>query len=439
MPKTPRPSSAAELFWLESLATEARQLAATFSCGGSFQAKKPIEVRIAKHTALQFPGTPADTLRRVVRRAFEPAAFGLGGETRRDRRVRDGLQRLATNGSMVIQGLELGLVLDEVREALCPGDEVSPDAELYGLHAYEPGGHFASHKDTPRDPSVFATLVVCLPSPFSGGTLVLRHGETREHRWERQDARGERYDPTLLQWAAFYGDVDHEVTRVWSGLRLTATWLLRRAGQDRPALKAPEATALRDTYLDALGDRAFMPKGGILGIPCAHLYTKAKGLVQPEDELSEEAARALKGRDALVARAFLDAGSRVCFRPYLFEAEGGQAWRLSRQPTERGLASIDDRVTPDDLEAAFALETDAWSWDGDTDVTWLLDPPWTWKKARPDVIAPAALDLGHVEYSATGYFGNEGSEASFYVGGALLVEVVPKGERWLTNDRPRRR
>jgi len=44
----------------------------------------------------------------------------------------------------------------------------------------------------------------------------------------------------------------------------------------------------------------------------------------------------------------------------------------------------------------------------------------------PDL--PAIAHLHSCEYSATGYFGNEGSDIDLYVYGALHVEVPPYGE-----------
>jgi hypothetical protein len=41
---------------------------------------------------------------------------------------------------------------------------------------------------------------------------------------------------------------------------------------------------------------------------------------------------------------------------------------------------------------------------------------------------PAIAHLHECEYSATGYFGNEGSETDFYTYGALHVAIPPYGE-----------
>jgi len=46
--------------------------------------------------------------------------------------------------------------------------------------------------------------------------------------------------------------------------------------------------------------------------------------------------------------------------------------------------------------------------------------------ANPDL--PAIAHLHSCEYSATGYFGNEGSEIDLYVYGALHVAIPPYGE-----------
>jgi hypothetical protein len=56
----------------------------------------------------------------------------------------------------------------------------------------------------------FGTLIVCLPSPFKGGQLVLRHidhnsssaSHTRTYDWS---TNGDDM-PQDLQWAAFYAD-----------------------------------------------------------------------------------------------------------------------------------------------------------------------------------------------------------------------------------------
>ena len=100
--------------------------------------------------------------------------------------MRDGGQLLARDGALRASGLDLSRtgILTEIRRTLCPGDEQDPVAELYALNVYGARGHFVAHKDTPRDPEVFGTLVVCLPVPFRGGGLVLHHDSIRRFEWE---------------------------------------------------------------------------------------------------------------------------------------------------------------------------------------------------------------------------------------------------------------
>ena len=50
-------------------------------------------------------------------------------------------------------------------------------AELYKLNIYTRGGFFKAHVDTPRSKKMFGNLVVCLPTRFTGGELIVRHNK----------------------------------------------------------------------------------------------------------------------------------------------------------------------------------------------------------------------------------------------------------------------
>lgn len=95
-----------------------------------------------------------------------------------------------------------------------------------------PSGKFKPHVDTPRSPSQFGSLVVCLPVEHKGGQLKVRHkGEEMGFDWS-----GSRDDPghAGIRWAAFYSDCEHEVLEVTSGHRLTLTYnlyVVRGAGR----------------------------------------------------------------------------------------------------------------------------------------------------------------------------------------------------------------
>ena len=82
------------------------------------------------------------------------------------------------------------------------------------INMYEPGGRFATHRDTPKK-NVVGTLVLFGPQEFTGGELVLYDD-------------GEE---TIVRdgWCAFYSSVPHEVRPVLSGLRVTVTFYIMQS------------------------------------------------------------------------------------------------------------------------------------------------------------------------------------------------------------------
>ena len=46
---------------------------------------------------------------------------------------------------------------------------------IYKLLIYETGGKFDENRDTEKHPNMFGTLIVQIPSVFTGGDLVVRH------------------------------------------------------------------------------------------------------------------------------------------------------------------------------------------------------------------------------------------------------------------------
>lgn len=410
---------------LLALADAVTGLTAPFSCGGTVRLAAPVELRLgSKKVRVE---DDAGRLGKQLARSCPPAPFGLGGQTRYDNRVRQGRQLLARDGAFAVEGVPLEAILEAARATLCPSDPLPPRAELYALNIYQEGGRFVVHKDTPRHPAVFATLVVRLPVAFRGGRLVLEHAEGAcAYDW--QDGYFRRPDPLALQWAAFFADVDHEIETVSSGTRVTVTWhLMRPAGFDAHRPLPPGVSLMRETLRAALADPEWYPRGAVLAVPCVHLYAQTPAGARLRGALDAEGASMLKGRDRLVAEVALEAGLRASFRPYLFEDCAGDNWALERDLGAADLKLFRRRqLTPDALEA-LPLAQSAWE-PGDRAV-WLLAPPWSYRKSRPDtLLAPRRL-VGEVEYSATGYFGNEGSELAFYVAGALHLEIPARVAR----------
>ena len=109
-------------------------------------------------------------------------------------------------------------ITQHIEEELVPGRRIL--LQRNKLNIYGKGGFFKSHVDSPSHDNMIGTLVVCLPSRHEGGQLVIRH-DGLEHGF---DFSKHSNDPSKLQWAAFYGDCEHEVHPVTEGFRVTITY-----------------------------------------------------------------------------------------------------------------------------------------------------------------------------------------------------------------------
>ena len=98
------------------------------------------------------------------------------------------------------------------------------DLMPYKINIYGEGDHFVEHKDTPFPPDMTGTVVLCLPCEHEGGALRLSHGGvTMDVDFSERAVS----DPAAIQFAAFFGDVNHEVLPVTSGHRVTLTLKFR--------------------------------------------------------------------------------------------------------------------------------------------------------------------------------------------------------------------
>jgi hypothetical protein len=74
---------------------------------------------------------------------------------------------------------------------------------LYKLLIYDTGSFFIEHRDREKADGMFATLVLVLPSIYSGGELLIGHGE-REVCVNLAGA-----NPADAAFVAFYADCVH--------------------------------------------------------------------------------------------------------------------------------------------------------------------------------------------------------------------------------------
>src|SRR5258708_18416842 len=175
---------------LEHLRLAIHGVTAPFSCEGTCIPEEPVILIFRDQT--RFEVTRAQNAfeqKRELKPLLEhckPAPFGDGKKTRYDRNVRDALQLKAERGGFSIEGFEpeSAGILKKIQQELVPHDPNPISAELYTVNVYTDGGHFAPHKDTPRGDDMFGTLIVCLPSQFGNGKLVLSHrGVVQKYNW----------------------------------------------------------------------------------------------------------------------------------------------------------------------------------------------------------------------------------------------------------------
>jgi hypothetical protein len=425
---------------LENLRMVVHGLTAPFSCEGIFVPDDPVTIAFRDGTRFQVVrAKDAFAQKNELKTLLDqckPAPFGDGKKTRHDRNVRDALQLKAEKKGFSIEGFdpESAGILKKVQRELVPLDPNPITAELYAVNVYCDGGHFAPHKDTPRGNAMLGTLVVCLPSQFTNGTFILSHrGVVQKFDWGSEIQKQKALNQ--LHWAAFFGDVDHQIERIWTGARVTLTYLLRR-GESSVPMNEPAGKNLEPRIQEAwqalLAEKDFLPKGGILGYPCCHLYHQDARFQVKQSPIDQQSVVMLKGRDQLVAASAIQAGLAVHFNPYLFEDCADETWQLDRFPTANEKKKLRWQMDSSDLEKALPIRAGSES-DGDFGVTWLESPPSsdrsTWQsKEDHDPELPAATKLHSCDYCPWGYFGNESSEVDFYTFAALHIEIPKLGQ-----------
>ncbi|TFK70207.1 hypothetical protein BDN72DRAFT_766933, partial [Pluteus cervinus] len=175
-------------------------------------------------------------------------------------------------------------IINMVRKGLLegPNQNTQIEAELYKLNVYDEGSFFKAHKDTPRSEKMFASLIVSFPTSHQGGKLLLRHdGE----EWAFDSAEILSKDKGSAAWVAFYSDIEHEVTPITSGYRLTLTYNLFYGADTYtpPDLNilndshfifqsSPDISLLRTALISLLQDSRVLPNGGYFGFGLRFMY-----------------------------------------------------------------------------------------------------------------------------------------------------------------------
>ncbi|KAK3896757.1 hypothetical protein C8A05DRAFT_20335 [Staphylotrichum tortipilum] len=409
------------------------------------------EAMLSSHTKVTFPLDP-NTEKNLdwLIKDMIPATFGLGGEHVYDESYRKATKLDPARFSSTFNPYELGIV-DAIAQTLLPSlrhakQTRSVKAELYKLNAsfarssilYSgPSGKFKTHVDTPRSPSQFGSLVVCLPLEHRGGALEVRHkGKTVTFDWSnsKDGAKG-----VSIGWAAFYSDCEHEVLEVTEGHRLTLTYNLfcvrgnGQLGGNCPWLN-PEHLPLYKSILSLVKDDDSWRNGGYLGYNCSHIYPHTS-----KTKLNFLAPDNLKGADMMMYEIFRSLGLKVSFRPSVTELHYCNGGGDARPVVGLKLDWADWGSIPDDW-----IQEEYDKWTGKAPKEYTRCRHWYWNSDRQPELEEEPIpvpeyvrfedvhwlnDLGHKEPQISWVaHGNEPTGMTTYSCCAIIVEIPPRGE-----------
>lgn len=317
------------------------------------------------------------------------APFGKGKETILDATVRSAWEIDASE--LHFEGENwltfLNKILVKVKEDLGITD-AQISAHLYKMLIYEEGDFFLKHKDTEKEKGMFGTLIIGLPSTYTGGELQLSF-------------EGEQYiadfttNPHQLNYTAFYADCDHEVNPLHSGYRICLVYNLvqQKTTQTLSALTTKK-------QVDHLVDILYRSESNEpLIILLGHQYT-------PENFSVES----LKLNDRLRADVLLKASTKLGFYSKLCLVTSF----VSGAPEYNGYGD-DNSVDIDEIYDEW-LEIKHWV---PNEIPFLYNLTFS----NEDLIASFPINEGDpVEAENTGYMGNYGPDINhWYHYGAVVV------------------
>ncbi|WRT64961.1 uncharacterized protein IL334_001902 [Kwoniella shivajii] len=232
--------------------------------------------------------------------AGEPSPFGRGKDLVYDEEYRQAHELKPPHFALTTDPLLHSALPTLLGKKL---DYTSPlSIRLNKLNAYTKGGFFKTHKDTPQGKDHIGTLMLCLPSPFQGGNLVVRQGDVAvTFDWSHQVKNGS------IAWGFLYSDCEHEVLPVQEGTRITLQYDVFIS--QKPTWMENEETLdsrmepIRQAFAKFM-DPSFVPEGGKLAFGLLHGYPSEAG----DTDLGDGLTKRLKGVDALLI-SFLDSSN----------------------------------------------------------------------------------------------------------------------------------
>ncbi|KAI5124283.1 hypothetical protein M0805_005130 [Coniferiporia weirii] len=254
-----------------------------FAFGNTFPTAPNPGLQVDPFGLIRFPLSKDDA--QTLKGLASQSPFGHGERLVVDTNVRHTWEIEASKVSFSnpMWGNFMNNIVDNVCKELGVTPSASPPkCELYKLLLYD----FLPHQDTEKAPGMLATIIIVLPSSYTGGQVHVSHGAQKQ---VFDFSSSSEFTTSMLTW---YSDVTHEVKTITSGYRLVLSYNLIHAATSAPIpvlpsmdnavikLKQLFSKWAKNTYEDAPETIAYLLQ---------HEYSKV--------DLSM-GAKALKGADA---------------------------------------------------------------------------------------------------------------------------------------------
>ncbi|EYF02220.1 2OG-Fe(II) oxygenase [Chondromyces apiculatus] len=368
---------------------------------------------------LRFPLTPRDA--RKLRSVARPSPFGLREQTLHDPTVRNTWEIAPGQVKIATRRWKPALArhLRTLQAELGFPEGCTLDAVFDKLLLYEPGQFFKPHQDSEKSDDMVATLVVLLPSQYSGGTLTV------EHRGEKKTFRrleGQIKDLSLL---AFYADCTHAVSPVKSGVRVALTYRLLRGARSTYAPPPPH-TDLVDQLTEAAREHFAVPLLSRYGQTEPAPPERLVHLLDHEYTQRSLSWDHLKNADALRVAALRAVAERLDCVCFLALAEVHELWTCEddHQGLRYGYGWDDAEDDADETDAYTLTDLE----ETDIELHHWLDAEGKRLEGIPALVGPEELsltrpcqDLAPFRSEHEGYQGNYGNTVDRWYHRAAFV------------------
>lgn len=415
---------------MNSVLGKVSQVLATIGASGSFATRRTtgaedLKLEIQGVGRIRFPVTQATA--RALCEVAQPARHGFKDQTRLDRRVRDAWE--IPKSRISIDGLRWNRTLtdqlDRIRRDLGLPDRCRLKAQLYNMLIYAPGQFFVTHQDSEKTDDMIGTLVVSLPSRFTGGAMVI------EHHDHKMLVGGSGKNLTFI---AFYADCHHEIRPMKQGYRVVLTYnLIVKDGLPAATTNAAQLEALAPRVRDFL-DTPSPPRWG-----ADHRQAPPDRLVYLLDHQYTQRGLAwnrLKNGDAARATALRAVARQLDCEIFLALADVHETWSCEDEVFDHGGYGRrwgrdyeDEDEDVDDEPDGQSSET--------PELTELIDSDvelrhWIGLEGKPKVIASSvsadelcytkpSSELEPFESEHEGYTGNAGNTVEHWYHRAAVV------------------